>query len=274
MAGTLPFATRLRLSLSPSRKAQRAHLQAARLGDREQYLALAANYLDLTAEFLGGTLSEDENGRLERVEQIFAGLWRRLRFAERLSDFEYMLARALLGMDAPGTRIRSANPLVTKLRVFEPRRRFAFIAYECEHWPIRWVALALRIKETALHALLSAARCELCGVSWESLTPAEQDCLLALSRALDGRPDVRTSRALSKRLARCPRAAGVRAEWLELRSEVVEVRHRYRPDEAHRAGVLGSLLEKIENEPMQRPMVMHRLFNTLRFSRHPEIKVS
>ncbi len=274
MAGTPAFITRLRLASAPTRRAQRAHLQAAREGDREQYLALAAHYLDLTAEFLGGSLSEDEDGRLDRVVHLFTGLWQRLRFTERLSDFEFMLARALLQMDTRGTRIASGNPTVTKLRVFEPEARFAFIAYECEHWPLRWVALALRIKEPALHSLLSAARCELGGISWDSLTEGERDCLLAVSRALDGRPSVSASKALSKRLADFPRAAGIRAEWLELRAEMVEVRHRYRPDDAHRERVLRNLLERIERAPMQKAPVVLRLFNTLRFSRHPEIKVS
>ena len=270
----LQLLPRLRFGNSPLRKAQRAHLQAAKQGDREQYLALAANYLDLTAEFLGGTLSEHEGGRLQRVEQLFVELWQRLRFAERLSDFEFMLAQALIRMDTTRARVESANPMVTKLRIFEPGARFAFIAYECEHWPLRWIALALRVKESAIHRLLCAARCDLCGISWESLTSEERDCLEAVSRSLAECPSIRAAKLLSQRISLYPRVAQIKAEWLELRAEMVEVRQRYRPTDAHREQVLRSILEQVAREPMQRPPIVHRVFNSVRFTRHPEIKVS
>lgn len=274
MAFKIQLPARMRFGRSHLRKAQRAHLQAAKQGDREQYLALAANYLDITAEFLGGTLSEQEGGRLQRVEQLFVELWQRLRFAERLSDFEFMLAQALIRMDTSRARLESANPMVTKLRIFEPGARFAFIAYECEHWPLRWIALALRVKESALHRLLCAARCDLCGISWESLTNEERECLEAVSRSLAECPSIRSAKALSKRISAFPRVSRIKAEWLEMRAEMVEVRHRYRPGDADRERVLRAILEQVAREPMQRPPIVHRFFNSVRFTRHPEIKVS
>ncbi len=264
-----------RLSHStPTRRAGRAHLRAAKAGDHEQYLALAAHYVDLAQDFFGTTMAEAEESRISRTEQVFLSLWEQLGYAERLSDFEYMLATALIENAPMHGRITSPEPMVTRMRLLPPGVRFAFVAYEFEKWPLRWVALVMRQRPSALHRLLSEARCELCGISWESLCGEERACLEAISESLDKCPNVRANKALQERISGYPRVAEIKAHWLELRPELVEVRLRFQPDQEHREKILKNVLDAISKTPMQRPAIIDRMVNSVHFSRHSKIKVS
>jgi hypothetical protein len=261
-------------SSTRERKASRSHLKAAKNEDREQYLSLVANYIELAQVYFGSSVSEPEDKRIARVEQVFLGLWQHLRYAERLSDFEYMLASALIENAPETAAINSTEPLVTKLRLLSPKTRFAFIAYKFEGWPLRWVTLVMRLRTNALHRLLSEARCELCGVSWESLTDEERDCLVAISASLNASPNLRANKVLSKRIRNYPRVSEIRAQWLELRPQLVEVRHRYMPRQEERERILKNIFAEIEAASMTRPPFVDRVVNTVHFSRHRKIKVS
>lgn len=259
---------------SPEREARRSLLLAAKKGDPDSYLNLAANYLDLAQVYFGNSIHEAQQTRLDRSGQIFTVLWQHLPYAERLSDFEYMLASSLIENSPKTGLIASQHPLVTRIRLLEPQVRFAFLAYEFERWSSRWVALVMRCKPKALYRLLAEARCELCGISWTALSREEQDCLAALSLSLDQCPNLRVNRVLSNRIAKCPRIAGIKAQWLELRPEIVEIRHRYLPSQEAREATLKRIYSDISQKTMQRPALVDRVVNTVHFSRHVRIHVS
>jgi hypothetical protein len=258
-----------------SRKASRALLKAAKAGDQEQYLALVANYINLAQAYLGSSFAEAQESRLQRSEAVFINLWKRLRYAERLSDFEFMLAQALLDCaETDNTSVFSQEPLVTKLRLLEPTTRLAILAYEFEKWPLRWVALVLRMRPGALHRMLSEARCELCGISWESLAKEERQFLVAISEAMDKCPNVRANMAMAEKICDYPKVTEIKAMWLELRPQLVEVRHRYIPEQDEREQLLGQIFERTRETEMQRPAMMDRVVNSVHFSRHGISKVS
>lgn len=259
---------------SPERKLRRAQLKAAKHGDHEQYLALASCYTDLALAFYGTTTHEDAQIRTDRVEQLFLRLWQHIRYAERLSDIEFMLASALIESASAACNLHSEEKLVTKLRLLSPRARFALIAYEFEKWPVRWVALVLRERLEALHELLSEARCELCGISWQSLSDAERTCLIAVSVSLAKSPDIQFNRTLSRKVRLHPRVTKIKAKWLELRTELVEIRHRYVPEQTEREQLLKDLYASILESPMETPPLVDRMVNTVHFSRHRSINVS
>lgn len=259
---------------SPERQARRALLSAAKRCDREQYLALAANYLNLAHVYFGNSLHEDRRTRLDRTGQIFTSLWQHLPYAERLSDFEYMLASSLIENAPENGPVHSNVPLVTRIRLLDPQLRFAFLAYEFERWSSRWVSLVMRCKPKALFRLLAEARCELCAVDWNSLSQQERDCLGAVSYSLDQCPNLKVNRALSKRLSQYPRTGDIKAQWLELRPEIVEIRHRYIPSQEEREAGLNRIFSDISQKPMQRPALVDRVLNTVQFSRRARHKVS
>jgi hypothetical protein len=246
----------------------------AKKGDREQYIALTTHYLGLAQAYFGNCLHEPREIRTARTVQIFTALWQHLRYAERLSDFEYMLASALIGNGPQEGPIRSTEPLVTKIRMLSPEVRFAFLAYEIEKWPHRWVSLVMRSQPRALHRLLSEARCELCGIRWDSLSNEERDCLESVSMTIDNCPNLKANQALCKRASKYPRVTEIKALWLELRPELVEVKHRYIPNDAERDAVLNDILTGIEGKSMRRPAIVDRVVNTVHFSRHARIEVS
>lgn len=259
---------------TPERKASRRHLKQAKNGDTEAYLALTSNYLDLSLVYFGGCIHEDYELRISRVEEVFKALWQHLPYAERVSDFEFMLACALIDSAPQKGTILSPEALVTKLRMLAPDNRFAFIAYEFENWPLRWVALLMRVRPRALHGLLSEARCELCGVSWESLAESERECLEALSVAMDQSPNLRANKVLSRQIETFPRIGEIKALWLELRPELVEVRHRYLLNPEDRERLLGNILHFVQTAPMNQPKLVDRFVNSVHFTRHAKIKVS
>ncbi|MGC6424795.1 MAG: hypothetical protein ACON4O_07400 [Lentimonas sp.] len=262
------------LNSTPERKVSRSYLKASKNGDHEQYLALAANYINLAQAFYGTTAHENINIRLTRVEQIFSCLWQHIKYAERLSDFEYMLASALVESTPKVCAIHSEEALVTKMRLLEPYVRFAFIAYEFEKWPIRWVALVLRIKLPELHGLLSQARCELCGTSWESLSEGERECLIAISISMEKSPDIKFNKALGRHIRLYPRVSQIRAQWLELRPELVEVRHRYISEREEREQMLKNIYNATLDAPLENPSLMDRVVNSVHFSRLRKIDIS
>lgn len=257
-----------------ARKAGRTQLKAAKNGDREQFLALSATYLNVAVTYFASSISEDAETRTRRTVQLFERLWQNIRYTERLSDFEYMLARSLMESAPKNGPITSSDPLVTKLRLLAPDVRFAVIACKFENWPRRWVALALRIRIPKLHRMLSEARCELCGIGWESLANEEKSCLQAISESLEKCPNMRINRELNARIKSFPRVASIKAQWLELRSELVEVRLRYLLDQKEREHLLDRILESVAETPSPRPPLVDRVVNTVHFSRHGQIKVS
>ena len=259
---------------SRARKLGREHLRLAKTGDHEQYLALAANYIDLAQAFFGTTMAEGDESRRSRTEAVFLRLWEQLRYAERLSDFEYMLATALFDQVPPNCDIAASEPMVTKIRLLPSRVRFAFVAYEFENWPLKWVALVMRQRPQSMHRMLSEARCELCGISWESLCDEERNCLEAISESLDKRPNLRANKQLQQRISTYPRISQIKALWLELRPDLVEVRMRFKPSQSHREQILKNIFNGINTKPMLRPPIVDRMVNRVHFSRQRKIKAS
>lgn len=264
-----------RVNLSnPERSAQRAHLKAAKGNAPENYLALAANYSQLVNLYFGVSSAEPDETREECSRQLFAELWQQLDYAERLSDFEYMLTCALLHSSPELPQIHSQDPLRLNIQQLPPVARFALLAYELENWKFERLAMILRIRPTALHRLLSQTRCALCGIEWSALAKEEQICLENISRALDSRPNLRANRALSEQVSLFPRVSELRAEWLALRPELVEIRCRYDFSPSERETLLKNIYNTIELLPLKRAPLMDRVINTVHFSRHRQIKVS
>ena len=266
------YLSRLRHS-SRARKVGRMQLKAAKNGNTEQFLSLAAAYLDLTNCYFGSSFSEKESERNTRTEKVFVALWQQLGYAKRLSDFEFILA-SLLFDNTPDTKITSKSDIVGKLRLLDPKVRFALIAYELEDWPLRWVSLVMRLKPSALHSMLAEARCELCGISWKSLALDARKCLQSISQSQDKHPNIQTNKQLKKMTANYPRIYSIRGQWLELKSDLVEVKMRYKPDIVNREDILKNLLELTNQTSVIKPAIVDRMVNTIHFSRQRKIKIS
>lgn len=258
---------------SPERRASRALLRAAKKGNPEQFLALASHYIGLVQAYYGNSLHEPSETRMARTCQVFISLWQHIKYAERLSDFEYMLASALIESGLEDGPIVSQDQLVTRIRMLSPEVRFAFLANELDQWPVRWVALVLRIRSQQLHQLLAEARCELCGYSWDSLAEGERQCLQSISTSLDNCPNLKLNKALAARINEYPRVAEIKAHWLELRPELVEVRHRYLPEPEQNEAILRQILQGISEASMLRPRLVDRLVNSVHFTKRSRIKV-
>ena len=87
-------------------------------------------------------------------------------------------------------------------------------------------------------------------------------------------PKFRINKSLSRQVATYPRVSQIKALWLELRPELVEVRHRYLLKTARREEVLGNILHAVKITPMNQPPFVDRVVNTIHFARHNKIRVS
>jgi len=259
---------------TPERKASRTNLRKARNGDAEAYLSLAANYLDMVLVYFGTLSQEPLPSRLARVERVFATLWRKIAYAERVSDFEFMLANALSVHAPEGAAVDFSDHLINRLRNLDASFRFALIAHDFENWPVRWTALVLRARPKALHRLLSEGRCALCGVSWDSLTKEEQECLMAISHSMAASPNLRANKELYEKVALYPRVSEIKAHWLELRPHLVEVRYRFLLEADEREQMLADLYKSLQVATRDQAPLVDRVFNSVHFTRHGEIKVS
>ena len=255
------------------RKTARARLKAAKNADHEQYLALVDDYIDLAQTYLHGSAIESSEQRIATMTRLFTGIWQNLPYAERLSDVEYMLSQALIASAPAASSASSPDALLGKLRQLPPQARFALLAYHSLNWPIHWLTLALRIKAPALHLLLCHARCEICAVSWDSLAVEEQDCLVAISATLEQSPNLQTNQTLHQKSQAYPRIMRIKAQWLELRPELVELRLRNSLSPSARQHLLANLRRSTRAHAMQQPALVDRIINSVQFSRHDAIQV-
>ena len=74
--------------------------------------------------------------------------------------------------------------------------------------------------------------------------------------------------------ANYPRIYSIRGHWLELKSDLVEVKMRYKPDIVNREDILKNLLELTNQTSVIRPAIVDRMVNTIHFSRQRKIKIS
>jgi hypothetical protein len=91
---------------------------------------------------------------------------------------------------------------------------------------------------------------------------------------MDKSPDIRANKALCQQIATFPRVGEIKALWLELRPELVEVRHRYLLEPKGRERLLGNILKAVQSTPMNQPKLVDRVVNSVHFTRHEKIKVS
>jgi len=259
---------------TPERKASRSNLRKARNGDAEAFLALAAHYFDLALIYLGTCREEAVAARTSRIETLFTSLWRKIAYAERVSDFEFMLERALSENAPEDSLLDSPEALVGGLRSLNAQSRFALIAHDLENWPLRWVALLMRMRPMALHQLLSETRCALCSIDWQSLAKEERSCLVDVSISMASCPNPRANKALYRRILNFPRVIEIKSLWLELRPDLVEVRYRYLLEPDQREQMLRNLFSHIQASPRDEAPLIDRVVNSVHFSRHGKIKVS
>ena len=258
----------------PVRSAARLLLKSAKRGDREQYLSLAANYIDFTQYFLSCISGKCKEKRITLVALLFNELWKNLPYVKRLSDFEFMLATALIEGTRDQILTTSSCTIINRIRSLSPQRQFIYLAHTLGNWPLRWIALATRSRPSRMHRILSEIRCELCATSWEALKKEEKKCLEAISVELNNYPNVQINKSLCKRTLAHPRVMEIKANWLELRAELVEIRIRNALDPRERESLLSGILDAITDGSMKQPALIDRMLNVVQFSRHAKIKVS
>ncbi len=247
-------------------------LKVGSRGDKKAYLSLIRCYINLVLEYLYFSGFEVEEERREVARKIFHGAWSRLQYANRVSDFEYLLFRILILHSAPIESIRDS--LARQIANLPPYQRFALVAREMEDWHPYWIGLAGRVKPKTISQWLKDSRCLLAHLESQDLCSRNRRVLKGVSRSFDRDLSDSKKLKLARHLEEYPRVKAFKSEWLELRCALIELRQDLRlPDEDQETFIL-ELGMRLTADSFIQPLLIHRIFNFLRFNRFPEYNPS
>lgn len=255
-----------------SRCQLRALLKKASQGDPQAYLKLVTPYVDLVHEYLYLTGCQGSARRREAVLNLFTGLWTRLRYTGRLSDFERLLTRTLIASESSELAYHSA--LEGAMSQLSGKDRFLIVAREMEDWHLRWVGLASRRGRRRLEQCILAARAHLIGFDLKSLAASQRRLLALVSRSLDEVWPESRRKELGRLLATQPEILQFKAAWLETRCKLIELRQDLRLDSEARREFDAALLTRIADSVTLQPSVGQRVLNVVKFDAVPDLRIS
>jgi hypothetical protein len=249
------------------RPALRKQLRLATQGDHHAYLSLVDHYLNLVVEYLylngGGPISEVS----DKAQRLFFRLWELLPYTSRLSDFERMLALALIG--EKGSSSTSQNALMSKIMRIRPYFRFLLITNEMENWHRHWIGLASRLKTKDLHDFILNMRCEMCGIDTSLLLNEERHCLNEICLDLESPFNLKKRAAMCAWIKQYPKIKNFKARWLEKKCELVELRQEIRLSNNDSKRFIQALGSNLHSAKILQPQWVDRIFNTIHFESFP-----
>ncbi len=248
----------------------RARLQGwqrrALRGDSEAFASLAAPYLDLITEYLTLCGVKGEEELRVKIRDILHENWRLLPFANKVTEFERLLATVLFSVRLTDNAA-SCSSVIEPLTGLDPRSRFAFLARDFEDWDYAATAATLRITRKDLDEILISVRCRLLGVDLRRLDKPTVACIRKLSLDFDGRRSRREKKKLSCELGLLPEALDFKSRWLDLRCQLIEFRQEIRLSDEDKAELLENVAGELQSVEMIRVPFLERFVN--RFTARP-----
>ncbi|MFW5883031.1 MAG: hypothetical protein ACOCVG_01555 [Verrucomicrobiota bacterium] len=252
-----------------SRRERRQSMRAAARGDRSAFLGLTRAYLPLAAEYLALSGYADSAEREAALVRLFAELWTRVSYAQRLSDFERMLAEALI--QTPAQELDECG-LAAQVSSLDSRNRFLLVAHELEDWPLRWLGLATGLKVEDLRARMVRLRCYFAGLEPASLDDRGHHALHCIASTIGQPLTLKQQAHLCETVRQSEAVKEFRANWLEVRCDLIERRQDLRGElEQRQADILHGIANAITYAEPRRPRIVEQVANRLAFSRYPEL---
>jgi hypothetical protein len=256
-----------------SRFILRKHLHLARKANDRAYLILVDHYLNLVTEYLKISGLSHPKEIVENVKDIFIVLWKCLPFTKRLSDFEHLICLVL--QSTPHSCVPPQQTLLgKKILQLDCQARFLLVAHEMEQWDSHWQALALRKNPRTIKKVLLKIRCLLCDIDYINLSQKSQQILLTLSNNLDITPASikKSSITLPPNQKIIPEINHFKANWLDMRCQIIELRQQIRLNPETREAFFRELTECLIPDQMINPRWVEILCNKFSFRYFPELK--
>lgn len=249
----------------------RALLRQAARGDRQAYVALAAEYFDLISEHLY-LCNFDRADSLQKAESLLRDAWRHLPYLKRLSDWERFLAARLMEVEVGSTYSREGRRPQALVEL-ESEAKFALIAFDLEKWSYHWLSLALRVPPVELRETLFKARCKLLNLDLSTASRKTRRCLERISADLDGQLTDLQRRQVLQNVCSDEAAKNFKSHWLDYRCHLIEMRQQIRFETHERDAFLESVVKDLSLEGMLRPSILTRLRNLFSFQQLPSPKM-
>ena len=239
-------------------------------GDRNPcaFTQAAACYNEFLSEYfyLLGFTSVD--ARLEEIRSTLLRCWQYAPYIRRVSDFERFLQIQLErsahvpSLDLPESSYRTINDL-------NHTQRFLLVARNYQNWSYRALHLATRIKKSEITHALTKMKCVLTGFDPEELTDSEWELLLQVNDLIEGELKTREIRAIEKAIAKRPLILKFKADWLQFRCGLAEIKEQMliRPERIEQ--FKESLTQDLDSIPVKQPKLRDALINQISFTRIP-----
>ena len=247
----------------------RDRLRKSVRGDTFAYNQLIQPYIDLALEFLAASGFQNAFDRRQVAFQVFEAVYHRLGYASRVSDFEYLLARILF-MHAFDESSELPNPLLGRLARLPVPQRFALVAREMEDWHPHWISLCTRNSHKQTRKDLLLGRCALLEVDLSATPSSCRQMLGQISFCFDSERSDKEKTKLARKLDFIPEAKAFKANWLELRSDLIDLRQDCRFSDEEKQAFQSDLATRLRFAQIDHPSLAMRLRNMFSFTQFPE----
>lgn len=269
-----PFSFMGRLSIktsnsivSASRGILRKTIRLAGRGDRYAFKAVADPYLNFVTEYLVVTGYHDSDRIRSLTRKIFQNLWQRIAYTRRVSDLERQLFIFL--KQIPVNVSPFQDLLTQKLVMLNALQRFLLVGRDLENWNSKNLSLASRLPKQDLSQPLYDAWKILVGFKKADLDFTTNECMQKVVESMEGGLDAYQQKRLCRKVKENATVSAFKADCLNLRCELVELRQNSRWDAKEKKQFFEELLEDIALITPAKPDLVERFQNQLSFQCAP-----
>ena len=228
----------------------------------------AACYIEFLSEYfyLLGFTSVDS--RLEQIRATFLRCWQYAPYIRRVSDFERFLQIQLERLPASPSEGPSEESR-SRMNDLDHTQRFLLVARNYQNWSYRALHLATRIKKSEIAHALTKLKCALIGFEADRLTDSEWELLLQVNDLIEGELKTREVRSIEKAIAKHPLLLKFKADWLQFRCDLAEIKDQMLIESEKVAQFKESLAGALNSVPIKQPRLRDALINQISFTRIP-----
>ena len=241
-------------------------------GDRNScaFTQAAACYIEFLSEYfylLGFTTVD---ARLEEIRLTLIRCWQYTPYIRRVSDFERFLQIQLERSTHVPSFDLSENIYHT-INDLDHGQRFLLVARNYQDWSYRALHLATRIKKNEITHALTKLKCVLTGFDPEKLSDSEWELLLQVNDLIEGELKTHEIRAIEKAIAKRPLILKFKADWLQFRCGLAEIKELMLIGPERIDEFKKSLTEDLDSIPVKQPKLRDALINQISFTRIPSV---
>ena len=253
--------------VSASRSDIRKQLHQAAKGNSRAFQKVADHYLDFITEFLVVSGYHEEDRIRSYTRNIFHNLWLRIAYIRRVSDFERQLFIFLKQL--PVNVAPFQDLLTQKLVMLNSLQRFLVVGRDLESWTSKNLSLATRIPKQELSNPLFGAWKILVGFKAADLDFATNACMEKVVEDMEGALDNGERQRLCRKVKANAVASQFKADCLNLRCELVELRQNARWETGYRQNFFSELQEDLGQIEPLKPELHELLKNQVSFQSVP-----